>query len=69
MRLIVFNLISILLCASCLATEPYEYLQWGLNNSGAAQNIELDHITTFKVQARAGEDIKVPSAQVDRAEK
>ena len=69
MRLIVFNLISILLCACCLAAEPYENLQWGLSNSGAAQNIELDHITTFKVQARAGEDIKVPSAQVDRAEK
>lgn len=51
------------------ALEPFESLQWGLHNDGTAQNIELDDITTFKVQARPGIDIQKPSELNSSAKK
>lgn len=52
-----------------LAVEPLEKLQWGLKNTGTNQSIELDHITTFRVQARPGEDLQIPQSLKKPAKK
>lgn len=56
----------LLLCAAivlavCLDAEArFEQYRWALGNKGEPQTIELDHITTYRVQARAGEDLRIP---------
>lgn len=55
-------LLQLLLASNiAMAAEPLEKLQWGLKNTGENQSLELDHITTFRVQGRAGEDLKIPA--------
>ncbi len=39
-------------------------LQWGLSNRGQSQKIEIDQVTNFRVQGRAGEDIHLPESSV-----
>lgn len=41
--------------------EAYESLQWGLLNRGLPQNIDLDPMNAYKIAARAGEDVRMPS--------
>lgn len=44
--------------AGTVATnDPFSQAQWGLNNSGQNQDIELDLTTVYQVPGRAGEDI------------
>ena len=55
-------LLTAIIVAICQSSEArFEKYQWALGNRGEPQTIELDHITTYKVQARAGEDLKVPN--------
>lgn len=58
MRTLAF--ISLLIFASSLHAQTFLNLQWGLKNTGSPQTIELDHVTNYKVQARAGDDINLP---------
>lgn len=57
-----FTVISLFLTTQFCwgSNDPFFSQQWGLKNTGTAQNIELDHITTFKVQARSGQDLQIP---------
>lgn len=62
--LLVISVVSVLSGSSMLSAQtggdPFTREQWGLSNRGEAQRIELDHITAYRVQARAGEDVKLP---------
>lgn len=54
-------LCTAIVLAICLDAEArFEKYKWAIENRGEAQTIELDHITTYKVQARAGEDLDIP---------
>lgn len=41
--------------------DPYAGLQWGLNNRGEAQSVDLDPMRAYKIAARIGEDLRLPS--------
>lgn len=43
------------------SADPLSGLQWGLNNVGIAQALDLDPMIAYKIQGRAGEDIHLPA--------
>lgn len=54
--------ISLLLTSiNALAVDPFSADQWGLRNRGDAQMIDLDPLHTYKVPARANEDVRLPA--------
>ena len=56
-------LLQLLLASNiAMAAEPLGKLQWVLKNTGENKSLELDHITTYRVQGRAGEDLKIPAS-------
>ncbi len=57
--LLLLNLIGVYAVA---ASDLFAQLQWALNNDGTAQVIDLDPMHTYKVPARAGEDVHLPTA-------
>lgn len=44
------------------ASDTFADLQWGLNNQGQAQTIDLDPLHVYRVPARAREDVHLPVA-------
>ncbi|HEX7675737.1 MAG TPA: S8 family serine peptidase [Bdellovibrio sp.] len=56
--------ISILLVSlsfTAYAADPFGDMQWGLNNQGIPQTIDLDPLHIYKIQARAHEDVHLPT--------
>lgn len=49
------------LSLSAQASDPFADKQWGFNNQGQAQTIDLDPLHTYRMQARAGEDVHLPA--------
>ncbi len=45
---------------SSTLNDPFSNLQWGLNNLGVSQNIDLDPTKTYRVPGIAGEDVQYP---------
>lgn len=61
--MIILSLIlSLYLSASAAqAMDPFEQNQWALKNTGVAQTIDLDQVTTYRIQGRADEDLNRPT--------
>ncbi|WP_374030080.1 S8 family serine peptidase [Bdellovibrio bacteriovorus] len=60
MRHVILALTS-LVSLHAFAADPFSGFQWGLNNQGLPQMIDLDPLHTYKVPARAQEDVRLPS--------
>jgi len=54
-------LFSLLFPLIAAAQDPFSGFQWGLSNLGQPQMIDLDPLHTYKVPARAGEDVRLPT--------
>lgn len=54
---------SLLLFASLdiHAADPFTDAQWGLKNQGLPQTIDLDPLHIYRMQGRAGEDVRLPA--------
>ncbi|QDK38278.1 S8 family serine peptidase [Bdellovibrio sp. NC01] len=61
MKLFVASFIATTLSLSAHAADPFGDAQWGLNNQGQMQTIDLDPLHIYRVQARAGEDVRLPA--------
>ncbi|MFV8249642.1 S8 family serine peptidase [Bdellovibrio bacteriovorus] len=62
MRSLILSVISMSFLAShAVAADPFADKQWGLNNQGVPQMIDLDPLHTYKIPARAQEDVRLPS--------
>ncbi|KYG67706.1 serine protease [Bdellovibrio bacteriovorus] len=48
---------------SAFAADPFAIYQWGINNQGQPQTVDLDPLHTYKVPARAQEDVRLPAPQ------
>ncbi|GEM_PF-913753 len=46
-----------------LGTATDDFNQWGLNNQGLPQPLDLEPLKAFSIQARFGQDIQVPQKQ------
>ncbi|WP_413942893.1 S8 family serine peptidase [Bdellovibrio sp. HCB-162] len=55
--------LSILTTVSAHAADPFSAYQWGLNNQGQPQMVDLDPLHTYKVPARAQQDVRLPARQ------
>jgi subtilisin family serine protease len=42
-------------------SEPFEAYQWALKNTGAAQELDLDPMQTYRIPARTDEDVDLPA--------
>lgn len=47
--------------SAALAADPFYQYQWGLSNEGQPQMVDLDPMQTYKVPARAQEDVGLPA--------
>lgn len=54
---------SLFSALSVYAADPFSGYQWGLNNQGLPQMVDLDPMQTYKVPARAQEDVHLPPRQ------
>lgn len=52
---------TFLFAASSYAADPFSQFQWGLVNLGQPQTVDLDPVQTYKVPARANEDVRLPA--------
>lgn len=48
------------------SANSFESQQWGLENSGRPQRIELDPITVYEVQGRKAQDIQAPATALSK---
>ncbi|UXR63181.1 S8 family serine peptidase [Bdellovibrio bacteriovorus] len=60
MRYLLLILLSFSVTQQALAADPFSIMQWGLNNQGVPQMIDLDPLHTYKIPARAQEDVRLP---------
>lgn len=60
-HLILFQLLTLVGFSAFASSDLFVDKQWGLNNDGTAQLIDLDPMHTYKVPARAKEDIRLPA--------
>lgn len=60
MRYLSFFLLSTLFSSAVFAADPFMGFQWGLSNQGLPQSVDLDPMQTYKVPARAQEDVRLP---------
>lgn len=51
---------SLMFSISATAADPFSVYQWGLQNQGQPQMVDLDPLHTYKVPARAQEDVHLP---------
>lgn len=63
MKLKIFLLI-LLVSAFSAKADPFDVFQWGLNNQGQPQMVDLDPLHTYRVPARPAEDVQLPSRQL-----
>lgn len=62
MRHLLISVLSLsFVTATSQAADPFADQQWGLSNRGVPQMIDLDPLHTYKVPARQGEDVRLPS--------
>lgn len=47
--------------ATVWAADPFSQFQWGLNNQGLPQMVDLDPLQTYRVPAVAKEDVALPT--------
>lgn len=59
-----FLLVSAMMASGAQAADPFYNAQWGLQNLGQPQLVDLDPMQTYKVPARAGEDVKLPRTKM-----
>ncbi|WP_413288603.1 S8 family serine peptidase [Bdellovibrio sp. HCB337] len=60
-HLILFHLITLAGIYAFGASDLFGDKQWGLHNDGTSQIIDLDPMHTYRVPARSGEDVHMPS--------
>ncbi|UOF02648.1 S8 family peptidase [Bdellovibrio reynosensis] len=60
MRHLSLILFTLGFAGAALAADPFSHLQWGINNQGLPQMIDLDPLHTYKIPARAQEDVRLP---------
>ena len=57
MKTLLFISSFVLSLSAAQAADQFSDLQWGYNNKGTAQLIDLDPLRTYRVEARVGQDI------------
>lgn len=61
MRNLTLSLAIIGFSWAAYAADPFSGMQWGINNQGTPQMVDLDPLHTYKIPARAKEDVHLPA--------